>query len=101
MTANQLSGTATETMEVCNWIADDLPWLVGDATDPENLRDADGRRHTPGIYLDPKWGELVIRVPGKDSLRAAYGDWVIKHADGHWSVGKRINFDLLWVRVLP
>ncbi len=108
--AMRFVGEASETQQVLDWLADNLyPMLVGDYTDPENLRyhDQDGNRHwllivvdsedghicmsdekdfskpDKGVYIDPASGDLMIRTLEGD-MRARYGDYIIKGIRGEF-----------------
>ena len=80
--ARQLFGTATETMDVINWVRNTggYPWLLGNANEPDTLVREDGQKGFRGVYIDPANGNLVIRnesyLDGY-TMRAHYGDWIL------------------------
>ena len=82
-------GEASETQQVLDWLADNLyPMLVGDYTDPENLRyhdqdEKDFSRPDKGVYIDPDNGDIMIRTLEGD-MRARYGDYIIKGIRGEF-----------------
>ena len=85
--AMRLVGTAGDTAHVTAWMnREGYPWLVGDATRPETLRDPDrpdDRRPSRGIYIDPATGDFLIRTLEGD-MRATYGDWIIQGVAGEF-----------------
>ena len=87
--AMRLVGEASETQQVLDWLADNLyPMLVGDYTDPENLRyhdqgEKDFSRPDKGVYIDPANGDIMIRTLEGD-MRARYGDYIIKGIRGEF-----------------
>ena len=85
--AMQLTGAAGDTAQVLDWMAANLyPMLVGDYTKPETLRyhdqvPEDDSRPDKGFYIDPATGDLMIRTLEGD-MRATYGDYIIRVAQG-------------------
>ena len=85
--AMQLIGAAGDTAQVLDWMAANLyPMLVGDYTKPETLRyhdqvPEDDSRPDKGFYIDPATGDLMIRTLEGD-MRATYGDYIIRVAQG-------------------
>lgn len=85
--AMRLVGTAGETAQVTGWMnREGYPWLVGDATQPDTLRELDlhdDHRPSRGIYIDPANGNLLIRTLEGD-MRATYGDYIIQGVAGEF-----------------
>ena len=87
--AMQLSGGASETHTVMDWMEGNLyPFLVGDALRPESLRypdqaEGDDTRPDKGHYIDPATGHLMIRTPEGD-MAAKLGWWVIQGVQGEF-----------------
>jgi len=58
------------------------PPLIGDASQPDTLKTADGRTDT-GWYIDPADGALIIRTLEGD-MRASIGHYIIKGVKGEF-----------------
>lgn len=99
--AMRLIGTAGETAQVTGWMnREGYPWLVGDATQPDTLRDLDlpdDHRPSRGIYIDPANGNLLIRTLEGD-MRATYGDYIIQGVAGEFYPCKPDIFDRTYKR---
>lgn len=84
------------------WMEENLyPFLVGDATKPQELRYPDqvpGDDSCPdkGHYIDPATGELMIRTLEGD-MRVAVGDWVIRGVQGEFYPCKPDIFEATYV----
>ena len=102
--AMQLIGTARDTVQVLDWLADNrYPMLVGDYTKPETLRyhdqvPEDDSRPDKGFYIDPATGDLMIRTLEGD-MRATYGDWIIRGVSGELYPCKPDIFALTYERM--
>mgnify|MGYP003583689278 CR=1 FL=1 len=75
--ARQLMGGEHELYDVATWVASEWPWLVGDATKPEELESRNG------VYIDPADGCLVIRTLEGD-MKASFGDFIIRGVHGEF-----------------
>lgn len=99
--AMQLTGRPGEIYSVINWMVEyGLPRLVDPEVDPDKpfkrsrMVDEQGRKHTPGVYIDPKKGVLVIRTRYKSVYEADYGDWIFRDiVNNHFFVVKSIAID--------
>lgn len=92
--ARQLVGTATETMDVINWVRNtgELPWLTGDLRKPETLIPEGGTEvGGEGVYLDPANGNLVIHTHERDE-KAEYGFWLVLQNDGSFEAWDPVDF---------
>ena len=77
--ARRLSEDNKEAHETTLWLnANGFEWLLGDATQPDTLVNSRGETDSHGIYIDPKFGELVIRNPTRSVYRASAGMWITK-----------------------
>jgi len=65
-----------------------LPWLKGDPSRADLLENPDKLRHMPGIYIEPVFGDLVIRNKTRIAMHASIGDWIIRDpiTDNFWVV---------------
>ena len=77
--ARPLIGTATETMDVVDWVRNTggYPWLLGNANEPDTLAREDGQHGLKGVYLDPADGSVVIRNEDGSTMRASYGYYIL------------------------
>lgn len=71
--------TAESAEAVAEWLVEnDYPWLVGNALEPETLRDpAQEGKPQLGIWIDPADGLLMIRIYGND-MKVNLGDYVVQ-----------------------
>lgn len=92
--ARQLIGTATQTMDIVDWVRNNgYPWLLGNALEPETLIPEDGgKAGDVGLYIDPKSGNLVIHEVWGD-VRAGYGDWIVRDSNGEFHTYKPYAFE--------
>jgi hypothetical protein len=92
--ARQLIGTATETMDVIEWIRNrgGYPWLMGNAYHPETLvPEGSDEVGGEGVYLDPTTGALVIHTKEGD-IWASYGQFVLCKSDNKFEVWDAAQF---------
>lgn len=103
--AVRLVGTPEQVSVVYTWMeAWDLPRLVDPAPHkPFNrgrMVNDKGETHTPGFYVDPLMGVVIVRNKSKQVLEADYGDWIVRNTDTHdFLVVKDIIFKELFEEV--
>ena len=102
----KLVGSPADIESIVDWIVQyGLPRLVDPTPDVEpflgfRMVDAQGARFTPGVYINPQWGTLVIRNRFKRVLYADYGDWIMRDlVGGNFSVYKQPVFEVLFTPV--
>ena len=97
--ARQLKGTATETMDVINWVRNrgGYHWLVGNATEPATLvPEGGGNPGDEGVYLDPVDGSFVIHTAEKD-MRAKYGDYILCDDEDKFELWEPADFEATYI----
>lgn len=102
----KLVGRPDNIQSIVDWIVQyGLPRLVDPTPDVEpflgfRMVDAQGNRFTPGVYINPKMGCLVIRNRYKRVLYADYGDWLMRDlVSSNITVVKQPIFERLYTRV--
>lgn len=76
------NGEVLAAWAVAEWITGHgWPWLLGDATRPETLTNAN--ENGCGIWIDPADGMLMIRTLEGD-MKVGLGDWVIRGVKGEF-----------------
>lgn len=104
--AIRLVGTPEQILVIETWIeAWGLPRLLDpnpevEPFDRARMENAKGERHTPGFYVDPDRGVLVIRNHARQALDADYGDWIARDTtDNSFTVVKDGPFKQLFEAV--
>lgn len=98
----KLVGSPDNIQEIVDWIVSyGLPRLV-DPTPEEpflgfRMVNSEGKRFTPGVYINPVHGCLVIRNRYKRVLYADYGDWLMRDlVSSNITVVKQPAFEVLY-----
>lgn len=102
----KLTGSPEEIESILDWIAlTGLPRLVDPTPEVEpfmgfRMVDSRGVRFTPGFYINPDKGCLVIRNRYKRVLYADYGDWLMRDlVSSNINVVKQPAFEFLFTPV--
>ena len=80
----RLQGDPDDYQMVMNWIEQyGLPRLIDPTPTVEpftgfRMQDSRGYKFTPGFYINPDKGVLVIRNRYKQVLHADHGDWIFR-----------------------
>lgn len=101
----QLVGDPSNIEMVMNWIVSyGLPKLIDPNPDLPfsgvRMVNSKGERFTPGIYIDPNKGTLIIRNMYRAVLEADYGDWVMRDVvNSNFIVAKTPTVGTLYIPV--